>query len=36
MEKTKTENMTNAAEEIKNADSTSDAVRYEDAPMMRE
>ena len=33
MEKTKTENMTNAAEEIKNADSTSDAVRYEDAPI---
>ena len=33
MEKTKTENMTNAVEEIMNADSTSDAVRYEDAPI---
>lgn len=33
MENSKTENMTNAAEETKSVDSTGNAVRYEDAPI---
>ena len=32
MENSKTENMTNTAEGMKNAESTVNAVRYEDAP----
>ena len=33
MENSKTENMTNTAEEMKNAESAVNAVRYEDAPI---
>ena len=33
MENSKTENMTNTAEGMKNAESTVNAVRYEDAPI---
>ena len=33
MEKSKTDNMTNEANEVKNSEAVSDAVRYEDAPI---
>lgn len=33
MEKSKTDNMTNEANEVKNTEAVSDAVRYEDAPI---
>lgn len=33
MEKSKTDNMTNGANEVKNSEAVSDAVRYEDAPI---